>query len=217
MTISERKQREKKRRRQEIILAAEKVFFSKGIQQATIDDVAAEAELSKGTVYLYFKNKEEIIVAIFSNGLDHLQMLMIQSAVKCKNSREKLRALGKAYIAFANMYPNHFELMLQKDLFKFDIDSDKPEAKACFRKGLGLLSTLREIIVEGVQEDEIRDDIDPSKIALIVWGQIHGLIAIASAITSDEQKTTYFQQFCKFKFESIVWDTFDMIRNGIKK
>ena len=58
MGITERKEREKLQRREDILNAAERVFFSKGHKNSTMDDVAEEAELSKGTLYLYFKSKE---------------------------------------------------------------------------------------------------------------------------------------------------------------
>ena len=60
MGIRERKEREKERRRQQITVAAKKVFSDKGFNRATMDDIANEAELSPGTLYLYFKNKEEL-------------------------------------------------------------------------------------------------------------------------------------------------------------
>lgn len=56
MGTTERKKREKERRRNTIIDAAEKVIFSKGLDQSTMTEIAQEAELSKGTLYLYFKN-----------------------------------------------------------------------------------------------------------------------------------------------------------------
>ena len=70
MGIAERKEREKQQRREGIIKAAEKVFFSpkgKG-NAATMDAVAKKAALSKGTLYLYFKNREDILQAIALKG-----------------------------------------------------------------------------------------------------------------------------------------------------
>ena len=61
MGIQERKEREKLQRREDIIDAAEKVFFKKDLDSATMDDVANEAELSKGTLYIYFKSKKFFI------------------------------------------------------------------------------------------------------------------------------------------------------------
>ena len=69
MGITERREREKEQRHNDIIDAAEKVFFSRGLEHATMDNVAVEAELSKGTLYLYFKSKEELYLAILLRSL----------------------------------------------------------------------------------------------------------------------------------------------------
>jgi AcrR family transcriptional regulator len=65
--INERKQREKNMRRKLILQAAEKVFFSHN--GGTMDDVAQKAELCKGTLYLYFSNKDELLQALASKGI----------------------------------------------------------------------------------------------------------------------------------------------------
>ena len=69
MGIHERKEREKERRREEILDAAQRVFVEKGLTTATVDDIAMAAELSKGTLYLYFESKEDIYVALMMRGL----------------------------------------------------------------------------------------------------------------------------------------------------
>ncbi|MCD4677095.1 MAG: TetR/AcrR family transcriptional regulator [Desulfobacula sp.] len=60
MGINERKQRKKERRRKDITTAARKVFSIKGFNTATMEEIAFEAQLSPGTLYLYFKSKEEL-------------------------------------------------------------------------------------------------------------------------------------------------------------
>ena len=72
MTTAQRRAREKARRQQEILEAAKEVFFGKGIHRATVDDVAAQAEVSKGTVYLYFQSKESILAHLLLEGLSIL-------------------------------------------------------------------------------------------------------------------------------------------------
>ena len=57
MGVAERRQREKEERRSCIVAAAEAVFLEKGLDVATMDEIAARAEVSKGTLYLYFKEK----------------------------------------------------------------------------------------------------------------------------------------------------------------
>lgn len=213
MGVSERKQREKEQRRLDIILAAEKVFFSKGMHLATVDDVALAAELSKGTVYLYFGNREELIAAVFRRGMDMLQKMMIDAALKCSRAIEKIQVLGRVYLDFAKEYPDHFALMHEKELHKLDAGDSKPEAEACYQSGVQVLTMLKMVVVEGVQEGTIRADIDPSRLAFIIWGQIHGVITIAS----QEEKCEHFQQFCEFDLESIVLSTIDLIINGIRR
>jgi len=70
--IRERKAREKERRRQQIIVAAKRVFSQKGFNKATMEDIADEAELSPGTLYLYFKNKEELYASLSLRILQYL-------------------------------------------------------------------------------------------------------------------------------------------------
>jgi len=70
MTIIERKEREKQERYREILSAAEIIFARDGYSATTMDTIAEEAELSKGTLYLYFKNKEQLFFSILENKID---------------------------------------------------------------------------------------------------------------------------------------------------
>ena len=85
MGIRERKERERERRRQQIIVAAKRVFSEKGFNKATMEDIAKEAELSPGTLYLYFKNKDELYASL---SLRILQYLLIR--LEHLNSDENL-------------------------------------------------------------------------------------------------------------------------------
>ena len=104
MGIAERKEREKEQRKNDIVDAAERVFFDKGHENATMDDVAEEAELSKGTLYLYFKNKEDLYLAIHLRGNRILHSLFEKAVKNQKTGIEKTRAIGKAYIEFYEKY-----------------------------------------------------------------------------------------------------------------
>ncbi|MFQ6604520.1 MAG: TetR/AcrR family transcriptional regulator [Fidelibacterota bacterium] len=79
MTISERKEREKEQRRQSILSAAETLFARNGLHNTNMDDVAAEAEISKGTIYLYFKNKDDLFFSVIEAKYeDYLKGLELQ-------------------------------------------------------------------------------------------------------------------------------------------
>ena len=97
MGIQERKEREKERRRQQIMVAAKRVFSDRGFTKATMEDIAQEAELSPGTLYLYFKNKEELYASLSLRILQYL-LLRIEhvNAIKDGGPDEKLTALMEA-------------------------------------------------------------------------------------------------------------------------
>jgi AcrR family transcriptional regulator len=97
MGIQERKEREKERRKQQILVAAKRVFSEKGFNKATMEDIAHEAELSPGTLYLYFKNKEELYASLSLRILQYL-LLRIEhvNAMKQAGPDERLKALMEA-------------------------------------------------------------------------------------------------------------------------
>ncbi len=121
MGIKERKEREKERRRQQIIVAAKRVFSEKGYTRATVEDIAQEAELSPGTLYLYFKNKEELFASL---SLRILQYLMIRlkevasdNANDCAATLENLKkAMFDVYAFDADALINLFHLQSSETL-----------------------------------------------------------------------------------------------------
>jgi len=97
MGIQERKRRERERRRQQIIVAAKRVFSEKGFSKTTMEDIAREAELSPGTLYLYFKNKDELYASL---SLRILQFMNIRledvKKEKDSNSQQKIASIKEA-------------------------------------------------------------------------------------------------------------------------
>ena len=97
MGTAERREREKEERRQGIIDAAERVFFSKGMKAASMDEIAETAELSKGTLYLYFKSKEEIYLSINHRALKILRSMFEAVLAGAATGIERVREIGRAY------------------------------------------------------------------------------------------------------------------------
>lgn len=93
MGIKERKQRERERRRQQIMVAAKRVFVEKGIGKATMEDIAKEAELSPGTLYLYFKNKDDLYASLSIRVLSYLLIRIEHTLELDVEPEEKYKAL----------------------------------------------------------------------------------------------------------------------------
>ena len=113
MGIQERKIREKEQRRRQIMQAAKLVFSAKGFNRATMEEIAGEAELSPGTLYLYFKNKEELHTSLSIDILKYLTSQIKEYVDEKEMSPEdKLNALRDAFI---DVY--EFDAMVLINLF----------------------------------------------------------------------------------------------------
>ncbi len=97
MGIQERKQRERERRRQQIIVAAKRVFSEKGFSNTTMEDIAGEAELSPGTLYLYFKNKDELYASLSLRILQYMNIRLGDvKKEKGSNPEQKILSIKEA-------------------------------------------------------------------------------------------------------------------------
>src|SRR5689334_7339843 len=114
---SSRRLKEKEDRKDRILAAAREVFFEVGIRRATVDMIAAKAEIAKGTVYLYFQTKETILAHLLLEGLDTLHEYLTTSFDESANldSETRLRRLAAAYYEFYQQEPDYFRLMMAFD------------------------------------------------------------------------------------------------------
>ena len=102
-------------RRSDIIEAAERIFFTKGYDLATMDDVAKEAEFSKRTIYVYFNSKEQIYFEIMIRGY-RLLIGMLKAdleKVKASNAIEKIKQMAETLYKFSCDYPEYFKAIME--------------------------------------------------------------------------------------------------------
>ncbi|MBT3423886.1 MAG: TetR/AcrR family transcriptional regulator [Bacteroidetes bacterium] len=174
MGITERKVRDRERRLNDIIDAAEKVFFKKGVDAATMDDIAHEAELSKGTLYLYFKNKEDLHYAIIIRGMTIMTELFKKHLSETKNGLQNIISIGKAYIEFFEKHYSYFQVMMEFHATKFDKIADDKKGKILEKDSP--LIIVSQTIQQGQDDKSIRQDINPSALTFILWSQLNGFL-----------------------------------------
>ncbi|MFC2136676.1 TetR/AcrR family transcriptional regulator [Bacteroidota bacterium] len=177
MGIQERKERERQQRREDIVDAAEKIFFEKGIENATMDDVANEAELSKGTLYLYFKSKAELHFAICVRGLIILKEAFIKVVDPKKTAIDNLLEIGRAYVQFAKSFANYFKIMMHFEGADEEACEGCPHEHSHKDDVMGYLNELFDI---GKKEGSIRKDIKSNVLAHLVWSQTTGVLQFAA-------------------------------------
>lgn len=176
MSTSDRKEKVRKIRQEDIINAAEKVFFAKGFHNATMDEVAKEAEYSKRTIYVYFSSKEQIYDAIILRAYQHLNR-MFKTAVEHDNPADGLKKvllLGKTYLEFVTAFPEYFEAMIQYENREEDLINQDEFKAASYREGDVSVALLIGFIREGIADGSITADFDATNLAFVLYANIIG-------------------------------------------
>jgi len=210
MGIAERKEREKHQRRLEIIEAAEKVFFSKGFENSTMEDVANHVELSKGTLYLYFKSKEELLRVIVQKAIAKLYELFIEHAEKEENGICKIRAIGEAFIRFYYEYSDYYTIMMYHNSHS---NSDAVDCLLCEEiNKLKLINHkfMVDVIEEGIEDGTIRKDIEPMKTSLLLWAESMGVLQLVS------MRGNFLEESFNVKGTDLVTYFFEFTYNALK-
>ncbi|GAB4109460.1 MAG: TetR/AcrR family transcriptional regulator [Thermoflexibacter sp.] len=211
MGVLERKEREKIQRRNVIIDAAERVFFKEGIENASMDQVALEAELSKGTLYLYFKSKEELYKAIIIRGFIALKRKLKEAVVPAETGLQNVKAISNAYIEFSKQHLGYFNAILhfQNDLFdKRNMDSQ--HTIESLEGGNAVISVLINAIKKGIEDKSINPNINPIEVAFVLWSQITGLLQVI------QRKMRIITYYYKIKDADLLDNYFYLLEKSLK-
>ncbi|HBE78946.1 MAG TPA: hypothetical protein DDW65_14385 [Firmicutes bacterium] len=180
MGTTDRKEQVRKIRQEDIINAAEKVFFTKGIRNATMDEVAEAAEYSKKTIYTYFTSKEQIYDAIISRAYKILNSLAKEAFEKSHpaNGFEKVLLIGQTFLNFENTFPKHFQAMAEYDNRDEDLTSEDQFKMANYTESNKSADLIIQSIREGIEDGSIFKELDPVSTAFVLYGNIIGFINI---------------------------------------
>ncbi|MCE1254811.1 MAG: TetR/AcrR family transcriptional regulator [Anaerolineae bacterium] len=145
-----------------IINAAVEIFARKGFERTTVDEVAAQAKLAKGTIFYNFKSKDDIFFAIIEEGTRKFSELVSH---RISNGRA-IDRLEQAYDAAFEFFQKHndFCTILVSELWRVRTRWNyEPHLLDAYKQH------LEEIFLEGQQNGEFRRDIDSKDIGLLVF------------------------------------------------
>ncbi|QTA80439.1 Transcriptional regulator, TetR family [Desulfonema limicola] len=210
MGIQERKQRERERRRQQIMIAAKRVFSQKGFNKATMEDIAKEAELSPGTLYLYFKNKDELFSSLSIRILQYLNIRLehVVNDKTNKTAEQKIDALKEAmhdvYKFDPLMLVNMFHLQSSETMKNLS-----PELiEDITNLSQSSLSTMCKIFEDGIHKGFFIDK-PPIILADIVLSMFSGIVLWEESKKIINEEKNFLEQTLDTAFE--------IFNQGIKK
>jgi TetR/AcrR family transcriptional regulator len=183
--IAERRGEEKERRRAEILDAAEALYAKKGWDALTVDQVARHARLSRALVYVYFRDKEDLLFAIGERAMRLLRDRFVAAAASHNLGLDKVEAIGRAYMAYAYEFPHYFDFCSRFQAHSVAVDPGSYEG-ACRLAGDETIGAVVQAIEAGIGDGSIRRDVgEPVLLATTMWAFTHGIIQLAMAKGSD--------------------------------
>ena len=178
MGLEERRKRERENRKNAILKAARKLFFEKGFRSVTVESIARKADLSKGSIYLYYSSKEEIYSQILLKDIDKFHDRVADILQDSSGASEALIRLAEIYV---NYFLNDRELF--RILMNFMIHNNGMNLPADLN--IHIIKTMNraidvfeQILKFGMEKGEFPPDTNLRLNRNAIWGLLNGIIAL---------------------------------------
>lgn len=178
--IADRRQEEKDRRRGEIVDAAENLYRELGWDAVTMDSVAKKARLSRALVYVYFKDKSELLLAITERAMEVLRTRFEEASSRTRMGIDQIEAIGRAYMAFGLEFPHYFDACARLEQRATESADESSTEAAVLQMGRRVHDVVVASLEAGQRDGSIRADVgDLAVTSRVLWGFTHGLTQIA--------------------------------------
>jgi AcrR family transcriptional regulator len=177
MVLQSRRTEEKQERAESIIDAAEKVFFEKGFNQTSMDEIARQARLSRALLYVYFTDKAAIMRSVMLRAAQDLERRFSDALQRGADGLAQIEGIGHAYYTFSKEASDYFDVLT--DLYTFpmpEVADEHMEQLGCCRENVtGLMVQALE---NGLRDGSVssRTVRDPLLTAYYLQGALHGVI-----------------------------------------
>lgn len=178
MGVAARRQREKEERRSAILQAAEKVFAGKGVALATMDDIAHEAELSKGTLYLYFDSKDELFLEIAIRAVRALLDAFATSQLDSGSGHSRLARMVRAYARFGVEHRDRFRVAVGWMTADPGASRQSERFQEYKRLIADVFHQVAAAIELGKQDGSVRRELDTVPLFAQLWGAMQGVLTL---------------------------------------
>lgn len=174
MGVAERREREREQLRAQIIDAARDILLEQGLAGVSMRSIAERIEYSAATIYLYFRDKDELLEAVIHAGFERLQGVVAAELAATGAGApwaQQYSAMGRAYARFAIRNPAYFRVMFELPGTAGLVRGSRPTIDAT------ALEQSEELVRRAVAAGQFWVP-DARRTAIFGWGLIHGLTAL---------------------------------------
>lgn len=180
MSIAERKEREKEQRRQDILRAAKTIFFQNGFEKTSMEMIAEECQLAKGTLYLYFKSKEELYLSLVEDGIRILDEMMSQTLALRLQPDQKLLAIVRTYFRFAQTYREHFTIFKMIDVGTLSGKVEQEKLDEIQRLRMSAFERMERVAAKAIEQGAFKTTHKPRELILMLWAATAGAMMMCA-------------------------------------
>ena len=209
MGLEDRRKREKDQRRSAILNAARKLFFEKGFRYVTVENIARKAELSKGSIYLYFRSKEEIYTQILLNDIDKFNKKSSLIFQNGKSAAELVMDFAFIYVDFFLNDRELFRIMMTFMLHTEDMNLAETVNQHIIEVTNNTVKIIETILQQGIEKGEFPSDINLRLSRNAMWGLLNGIISLHLFTGKEANKEE--------RIRSAVKASFDIFINGLRR
>ena len=188
-----------------VTTVGEKLFEEKGFEATSMDDIAQKLEISKSTLYVYFKSKQLIWDSIVCKYMEQL-LEDAKKAADGKGSFEK--RYYKLCFDIADKFEKH-PMFYKATLSKISLDMEQEVYKKIYEIGEQINEEIARLIRSGIEEGVVRKDIDIYPAVIMMWSSISGIISMAN------DKEEYLKKRFKMTKEEYLKKAFKMLLEGM--
>jgi len=206
MMSEERKAWEKKQRENRILDMAQEIFFKNGYEFTTIIEIAKASGYNKRSIYLYFKDKEDIFLAVVLRGLTQLHERLEKASKDLS-----IQGLGRAFFDFSMDHPDYLKLIMVYEantcvynpgMLKNAVPGS--HKYLCQEKTDAMADLITRLLARGIDTKKIKTSLKPSQLMLVLWGQVFGVMQIIL------MRQAHFQETYGISYEDLFAAFMDM-------
>jgi TetR/AcrR family fatty acid metabolism transcriptional regulator len=169
-----RKEREHIVRRQEILQAAERVFAGKGFFHTTMNEIAQMAEFGTGTLYKYFKSKEDLYFTLIDEKTNEINHLVKTELLRNTSAIDRIKAILKIELEFIEQNRDFFKIYTSESS-RFEWSIKDSLGKKIHQKMVDYIHLLAQVFTQGMNSGELKP-LDPLDLAHAFEGIVHSFI-----------------------------------------
>ena len=193
-----------------ILATAKELFAQNGVDATGMDEIAAKADYSKSTIYVYFSGKEDIFYNIVLEDMKQLRYGIQGCLEKSNTLDERYHAICELLTAFDNSDPTFFAYVFGKISVDEADFARLPVLKSIYEAGEEINVLSRRLFSEAVTNGEASKSVRPVETGLIYWNSIGSLIAFSA------NKESYFQEKLGFSREEFLQYAFKLLLGAVK-